>query len=54
MPTNAKLKRIVRALQDRTGWTYSECLRCVREMTPEAIERLILERVAVTKAAGGV
>lgn len=35
-----------RALQRRTGWTYSESLRCVRTMTPEAIETLIQIRAA--------
>lgn len=33
-----------RALQKRTGWKYQECLRCVRTMTPEAIEALICIR----------
>jgi hypothetical protein len=33
-----------RALQERTGWSYSECLRCVRDLTPEAIESLIKVR----------
>ena len=29
-----------RALQDETGWSYCECLRCVREMTQEQIDQL--------------
>ncbi len=33
-----------RALQERTGWSYSECLRCVRTMTEEEIENLIVTR----------
>jgi hypothetical protein len=33
-----------RALQKRTDWKYQECLRCVRTMTPEAIEALIKVR----------
>lgn len=33
-----------RALQERTGWSYSECFRCGRELTPEAIESLIKVR----------
>ena len=41
-----KSKSPQRLLQKRTGWSYSECLRCVRTMTPEAIE-------ALTKLRGG-
>lgn len=37
-----------RALQKRTGWKYQECLRCVRTMTLEAIEALILVRKGMT------
>lgn len=37
-------QRRARALQGRTGWSYSECLRCVRTMTDEQIEKLITER----------
>lgn len=33
-----------RALQDRTGWSYSECLRCVRTMSEMEIEALIAKR----------
>lgn len=39
-------KRVARALQDRTGWSYSECLRCVRELTATEIEALVVERRA--------
>lgn len=37
-------KRAPRDLQLRTGWTYSECLRCVRTMSAETIEVLIRAR----------
>jgi hypothetical protein len=46
-------KRRARALQDRTGWSYSECLRCVRTMTPEAIEVLIAVRARPALDGGG-
>ena len=51
MPSNSNLKRRVRALQTRTGWSYSECLRCTRDLTPEAVEALIVERAK--KVPGG-
>jgi hypothetical protein len=47
----SKSKSPQRLLQKRTGWSYSECLRCVREMTPEAIEVLIKLRACATAAA---
>ena len=37
-------KKKARALQERTGWKYQECHRCVTTMTPEAIEALISVR----------
>lgn len=37
-------QREARGLQERTGWSYSECLRCVRTMTAEDIDHLVLER----------
>jgi len=40
----SKSKSPARLLQKRTGWSYMECLRCVRTMTPEAIEMLIKMR----------
>jgi hypothetical protein len=40
---NSEKKR-ARALQERTGWSYSEALRCARTMTSEAIEKLIAIR----------
>jgi hypothetical protein len=43
MKTNAKKKR-ARELQARTGWSYSECLRCVTTMSPAEIEGLIASR----------
>lgn len=42
-------KRQARALQKRTGWSYSEALRCVRTLTPEAIEALISVRKGMMK-----
>ncbi len=37
-------KKKARALQRQTSWSYSECLRCVRTMTPEQIGQLALKR----------
>ena len=37
-------KERARALQKRTGWSYSECLRVVRTLDEAAIEKLITER----------
>jgi hypothetical protein len=37
-------KKRARALQKRTGWSYSESLRCVTTMSDEAIEALIRMR----------
>ena len=37
-------KKEARALQKRTGWSYSECLRCIRDLTVEQIEALIKTR----------
>lgn len=42
-------RKRARALQDRTGWSYCECLRCVRTMTPEGIDALIKLRAETTK-----
>lgn len=39
-----------RALQVKTGWSYCEALRCVRTMTAEAIEALIVIRGKGMKA----
>ena len=46
-----------RRLQQQTGWSYSECLRCVRTMTEDQIDNLIelrarreLEKRAVAEA----
>jgi hypothetical protein len=41
MSSKTPVQKSARALQARTGWSYSECLRCVKTMTPEAIEVLI-------------
>ena len=38
MTTRWKEKDRARFLQERTGLSYSECLRCVRVMTPEEVE----------------
>lgn len=37
-------KKRARQLQERTGWSYSECLRCARTLTDEQIEALIQVR----------
>jgi len=37
-------KKEARELQKRTGWSYSECLRCIRDLTSEQIEALIKAR----------
>lgn len=44
--SKSREKNAARKLQERTDWSYSECLRCVRTMTPEAIEALIVMRGA--------
>ncbi len=36
--------RNAKRLQKTTGWSYTECLRCVRELTPDQILDLIEER----------
>jgi hypothetical protein len=37
-------KTRARNLQEQTGWSYMECLRCVRTMTEDQIDELIDER----------
>lgn len=37
-------KREARALQARTGWRYTECLRLVLSLTAEQIEALVKSR----------
>ena len=44
MTTKSKNKSKARELQQRTGWHYAECLRCVRTLTPAEIEELIRKR----------
>jgi hypothetical protein len=44
MSSKTPEQKKARALQDRTDWSYSECLRLVREKTPEEIEALIKVR----------
>jgi hypothetical protein len=51
---NTYEKKHARALQKRTGWSYCEALRCVRTMTPEAIEALIVIRDKGMKAIRNV
>lgn len=34
-------KKKARQLQERTGWSYSECLRCAHTLTDEQVELLI-------------
>lgn len=42
-----KVKRLARALQERTGWPYMECRRCVEaRMSNEELERRIADRAA--------
>jgi hypothetical protein len=38
----SKYRTAARALQKRTGWGYTECIRCIRELTPAEIEALII------------
>lgn len=47
---NADKKR-ARALQEDTGWSYSECLRIVREKTEDEIDELIRQRAEDLGAA---
>lgn len=44
MADNTREKKEARALQSRTGWSYSECLRCVRTMTAAEIDALVAQR----------
>lgn len=37
-------KKDARKLQKRTGWSYSECLRCITELTSQEIEALFALR----------
>ena len=40
-----KRKKRARALQERTGWSYSECLRVLEQrLSPEALDALIAIR----------
>ena len=41
MSSKTPVQKKARALQARTGWSYSESLRCIKTMTPEAIEVLV-------------
>ena len=45
-----KFKTRVRDLQHRTGWSYSECRRCVNTLTEQQIEALIKRRFHVEGA----
>lgn len=38
-------RKKARDLQKRTGWSYSECLRCTRYLTESQVGALILERM---------
>jgi hypothetical protein len=42
-------KKRARALQEQTGWSYSECLRLVRTKTEDEIDVVIEERVATPR-----
>ena len=55
MSSKTAVQKRARALQARTGWSYSECLRCVKTMTPEAIEVLVdLRAVEGHPSEGGL
>jgi len=42
-----KVKRLSRALQERTDWPYMECRRCVEARMPDDdLEKLISDRAA--------
>ena len=53
MSSKTLVQKNARALQARTGWSYSECLRCVKTMTLEAIETLIVMRESETHPSEG-
>lgn len=53
MTTRTPEQKRARALQEQTGWTYSECLRRARTMTEEQIDDLIDERARAELAAKG-
>ncbi len=44
MTTKSSEKKRARALQEDTGWSYSECLRLVREKTEDEIDELVKQR----------
>lgn len=44
MSCETREKTLARALQEDTDWSYSECLRCVRTLTEDEIDALILQR----------
>lgn len=50
MSTKSPEKKRARALQERTGWSYAECLRCVTTMTGDQVEGLILVRKGMLPA----
>lgn len=45
MTKKNKYKTRARALQEETGWSYSECLRLVRTKTENEIDVLVERRV---------
>jgi hypothetical protein len=42
MTIKSRNKTRARELQEKTGWSYSECLRLVREHPSETIESLMM------------
>lgn len=46
MTAKSSEKTRARALQQDTGWSYSECLRLVRTKTEDQLDELIRERAA--------
>ncbi len=46
-------KKMARLLQRATGWSYSECKRCVETMSVEKIKSLIERRATPNAADGG-
>jgi len=50
---NRKVKKLARALQRRTGWSYTRALFMVNNHTSDEIERAVADRMKRLAASGG-
>lgn len=55
MTSKSRDQKRARALQERTGWSYTECLRIFRDqgLTDEAVEALIAIRAGTPSNGTG-